>query len=422
MRSPLPTHLPILALTGALLFAAFPTLTPAGEMLLPSSPHPGLSSTTASSSTQKKNTPLGYFTFDSINTTITLGGRAQLNVIYDRGQIATPNDFVTAAIVTGNDPDSPIDDRRTSVLMNSTRLIGTSHTDFGNKNAFLTYASADFQGKSRSRSPNIRLRQLYGEFQSPFLGGSLRVGQAWTIFTDATTWPDTLDLEGPGSSLQLRRPLVCYYHDLADHLQLLFALEQRNNQDFDEAFSTSRWPDGVLATVYDDGTNRVKAAAILRDLRAENERRQSDRTLGWGLNATGRVTADFLPEGDLFTFGAAGGAGIGSIYDDSPPDGVFDTATGTLEALPVFGYYIGYQHFWTPKWSSTASYAALRIDNEPTQTVDALSRTKYFSANIIWTPWDRFLIGVEFLRGQREDKNRKNGTDSRIQFTTRYYF
>ncbi|MEM8953491.1 MAG: DcaP family trimeric outer membrane transporter [Verrucomicrobiota bacterium] len=360
---------------------------------------------------------------EPINTRLTLSGFFQADVIHDHGRIETPTDFVTAAIVTGNDEDSTVPDRETGVSINATKFIVEGETSLWGR-TIATHLSMDFFGDSLRRVPNVLWRQAYMELEGMVFGGDLLLGKAWTTFTDVDAWPATLDYEGPSSSLQTLHPIARWTRGLGGRFRTEWALEKPDNHDLEGAESLDRWPDLVVTVAKREGagTNHVKVAGVLRDLRGEGSRGRRSSSLGWGVASTGRLSPSFLPARDVVTYGAAAGAGIGAFFDDEPPDAVFNEDTGELETLRSFGYYLGYQHYWTDRWSSTLSYGEVRVDNREVEDDNAYRRGRYFSMNLVWQPTAWWMTGVEFLRGKREDKNGKDGTDSRVQFSVRYSF
>ena len=109
-------------------------------------------------------------------------------------------------------------------------------------------------------------------------------------------------------------------------------------------------------------------------------------------------------------------------FNDSPADAVFDSAKGSLEALDSFGWFASYQHRWDPRFNSTLVYGELRQNNRDVQAADAFRKTQYASANLVWTPFDQWLFGVELLYGTREDKNGADGSDLRTLFSAKFSF
>ena len=56
------------------------------------------------------------------------------------------------------------------------------------------------------------------------------------------------------------------------------------------------------------------------------------------------------------------------------------------------------------------------------QSPDSFKSSQYASGNFVWMPNTHWLLGIEGLWGEREDKDGADGTDFRTQFTTRFYF
>jgi hypothetical protein len=81
-----------------------------------------------------------------------------------------------------------------------------------------------------------------------------------------------------------------------------------------------------------------------------------------------------------------------------------------------------YQHWWSPKLYSVASYGEVDQSTLSFQAPDAFKKTRYASANLSWTPLPQWLLGVEILYGSRKDKDGADGSDVRTQFTSRFSF
>ena len=64
-----------------------------------------------------------------------------------------------------------------------------------------------------------------------------------------------------------------------------------------------------------------------------------------------------------------------------------------------------YDHYWNDKWSSSIGYSRTQVDNLSGQTDGSFKIGQYGSVNLLWYPWKSTMFGVEYLYGQREDKN-----------------
>jgi hypothetical protein len=78
-------------------------------------------------------------------------------------------------------------------------------------------------------------------------------------------------------------------------------------------------------------------------------------------------------------------------------------------ALRSTGWFACDEHFWTDKWISNICYGQAKTelpDGVPDNTYKSAS---YVAANIIWLPVERMGVGLEYLIGDREDRERRTG-------------
>lgn len=363
----------------------------------------------------------GSFGVEALDTRFKIGGFAELDVIHDSDAIGTPGEFVTAAIVTGDATKTEGADGQTSFSVNPTRLYVETRTPL-KQHRLTTFLSMDLFGDSTSTTPDLRLRQAYGEVTDILFGGDLLAGQAWSTFADLEASPNTLDFEGPNSTFGLRQPLVRWTRGIADGLKLMVGAETPDNHIIQGADSLTAWPDGVLSLVWDQAPVHLMGSFVARDLRASFDNGPTETAFGWGGSVSGKVGMPFIAEKDFMTFSVTYGEGIGSGFNDAPPDAAFDSTGTSLEAIPVFGWFASYEHWWSRQFYSVFVYGALKADNRSVQPPDSFKKTQYTSGNLVWVPTERWLLGIEGLWGKREDKDGADGTDFRTQFTTRFTF
>ena len=364
----------------------------------------------------------GSFGVDGLNTRFKIGGFAELDVIHDTDAIASKGQFVTSTIATGDDATKADgSDGQTSFSVSPTRLYLETRTPIDQRR-LTTFLAMDFYGDALGVQPDPRMRQAYGEFTDILFGGDLLAGQAWTTFADLEAFPNTLDFQGPNSFFGTRQPLVRWTKRISDGLKLMVAAETPDNHIIQGADSLTAWPDGVLSLVWDQAPVHLMGSFVARDLRASFNNGPTETAFGWGGSVSGKVGVPFIAEKDFMTFSVTYGEGIGSDFNDQPSDAAFDSAGTSLEAIPVFGWFASYEHWWSRQFNSTFVYGALEADNRSVQPSDSFQRSQYASGNFVWMPNEHWLFGVEGLWGKREDKDGADGTDFRTQFTTRYTF
>lgn len=363
----------------------------------------------------------GSFAVDGINTRVKIGGFAELDIIHDTDAIGSKGQFVTSTIITRNETKTDGSDGQTNFSVSPSRLHIETHTPIS-QHRLKTFLSIDFFGKSMDVQPDPRMRKAYGELSNILFGGDLLVGQAWSTFSDLEAYPNVLDFQGPNSFFGTRQPMIRWSKGLADGLKLMVAAETPNNHIIQGADSLTSWPDGVFSMDWANAPFHLMGSIVARDLRASYNNGPTETAFGWGGSFSGKVAMPFFAEKDILTFSATYGEGIGSNFNDQPPDIVFDSTGTNFEVIPVFGWFVSYEHWWNSQFSSTLVYGALDVDNQATQSMDSLDTTQYAAANAVWKPNEHWLLGVEALWGKREDLDGEDGTDFRTQFTSRFIF
>jgi hypothetical protein len=361
----------------------------------------------------------GSFSLFGSKTRFAIGGFARFDMIYDTDAIGSRCEFITSTIPTDSGTQAGGADGRTSFCMNATRLTFESRTPT-KLGRLKTFVSLDLFGDPNT--PSLRMRQAYGELSGVLWGGDLLMGQAWGTFVDLEAWPDILDFEGPNSAIAVRQPMIRWTKQVSTGIEAQLAAEAPGG-DIDGADPLTRWPDAVGTAKWTHSHGYLRGAGILRDLRVIGENNQAVSTLGWGLGASGSVVVPAVTgKKNSVVFEASYGEGTGGYYGDFPANAVYDPASESLEPLPVFAFYVGYNHSWSDSLSSGLLYARLEVDNLESQPSDAFRDSAYFSMNLIWRPDTPLLFGVEFLRGGRRDKDGAEGTNNRVQFTSQFSF
>jgi hypothetical protein len=297
----------------------------------------------------------------------------------------------------------------------------------------------------------LRLRYAYLDF------GPFRLGQAASNFMDYDVYPNVLDYQGPNGMVLMRQVIAQATIPLADRVKLSFSAEQpysdiqwfeggefvvnpgsgivttagapRNVQDV---------PDFTGAVRYDSDFGHVKAAGILRKLTFQPDVGKDDNRLGSGVNLTG----DFHPwawcmgsnlelkenptalERCRIMGQYAVGRGINRYLQDPNGlglDAVFSPIDG-FRTLYSVGWFIAYEHWWTEKLLSNICYSET-FSALPADLPDNTYRAgKYAAVNLIYLPFPRFGVGIEYLYGEREDKDGENGFAHRLQMAVQYSF
>lgn len=360
----------------------------------------------------------GSFSLFGSKTRLAVGGFVQLDVIHDSDAIGSPCQFITSTIPTDGGTMVQGADGQTSFCVNTSRLTFESRTPT-KLGQLKTFLSIDLFGNALSTTPSLRMRQAYGELEGVLWGGDLLFGQAWGTYVDLDAWPDILDFEGPGSAIAVRQPMVRWSKGVSDSVNVRVALEQPGSGSVYGADMLTGWPDLVGTVTWTHGAGHLRGAGIARQIRASANDGPAMSSLGWGLAGSGKL---MLPTKSDLVFEVSYGEGVSSYYNDSPLNGVYNPATSDIDLLPLFAYYVGFEHGWSKTLSTAILYSFITVDNLESQQDGAFDESGYFSLNLIWRPDTPLMFGVEFLSGGRRDKDGAEGTDNRIQLSSQFSF
>ncbi len=261
-----------------------------------------------------------------------------------------------------------------------------------------------------------RLKQLYGTIYN------FTAGFTFGIFEDPDIWPDTVDFEGPNSTIFSRQPVARYMMKLSDSWQMNIGIHQPSSEvdtTNTDASSINHLPDfGVNVRWEDAKRGHVQIAGILRAIGANSPTLGNQTVTGWGINASAGLN---VFDSDSVQLQVTYGPGIFHFANDNftyggfnGGDAAFDSH-GNLQALDYTAYLFGYTHKWSDDWRSTVSYGNVHLSNEFSQSGAAYHETNYFSGNIVWQIRKRWSLGFEALYGEKKDYNLAKGDVWRFQ-------
>lgn len=346
------------------------------------------------------------------------------------GPLGTEDRFVTSSIPVQGSPEAGKEPRFVLTAIPSRfNLDLRTPTGVGAMRAFI---EGDFAGDGRL----FRLRHAYGQWKD------LILGQTWSTFADPEAEPDGIDFEGLNAISLFRQPQVRYTRRFGERYSLAAALENPA-PDITNAKGVSQVPDLVirgqwrpaegfrgffgLSNVFQRDAH-VNVALLFRQIRGEplDEPNTTFATAGFGVGVSGRLVAPWDARQGQVLFSAYSGSGIGRYVTDlgtlGGQDAYYDPATRTIDALPVFAWYLGYERLWNLKWRSTFTYGTVLVNNVAAQPGDALHQTNRWSLNLTWSPIRRVDIVSEFLFGNRTNKDGASGFSSQLQFGTNFRF
>lgn len=340
----------------------------------------------------------------------------KMNGIWD--YMGIPN---TAAM---SPPDIPTDgrepDSQFTMDMYQTRLIFASAFQTKLFGEIFSYIETDFYGNNGGE---LRMRHAYIRFKN------FRFGQTWSCFTDEESWPNVTDFDGPATGSWVRQVQLGYFTRPSQDTDILVSIEspytdynrylqldttvQEASQTFPDLHShiERRWAGG-----------HAQIAGVFRFIEYANNQSNKNLIPGYGINLSStQVVFDrdkaiaqiVIGKGISRYLVALGGRGW-----DAAPD-----QEGNIVALPVWGGYLSYQHFWGQSdLSSTIVAGYSVVDNPWNSPSDHLFRGFSGSGNIYWQPVGPLNFALEGIYGWHEDEFDRTGDNLRLQFVFEYAF
>jgi len=283
----------------------------------------------------------------------------------------------------------------------------------------------------------MRLRHFYGEW------GSLLAGQTHSLFMDIDVFPNTIDYWGPSGMVFYRNVQLRWTPWRTDRSHFTVAIERPGN-DIDsgslrlidgledvQVQNDEELPDFTAQWRTQGDWGHVQVGGILRKVGYELRANPASRWVegsetGWGVN----VGAVFnVLDRDAVRLQVVYGEGIASYMNDGgmdlAPSASFDEQTLTgleSEAVPLTGVLAYYDHWWNERWSSSIGYSYTEVDNTNFQDPGSFNKADYASANLLYYPAERLMIGGELLWGQRTNNDGESDDALRFQFTAKYSF
>ena len=314
-------------------------------------------------------------------TTLTFGGYAKLDMIYDfdQGQGDT-------ALVSGLVPGAPSDGGfRAHVRQSRLNFRTDTQTE---KGPLTTFVEIDFFGtrgnEVLSNSHQPRLRHAYGQWNG------WTAGQTWSTFMPIELHPNTVDFQGPTGATFIRQALLRYTFPAGENFKIALALE---NSEF-----SGRGVNSMGAIV---GVGQSTGSAFA------------------GVNAGFDTLPDFVASG-TWSHNGSTVKGIGRYIIDGVGQDAFIDATGRLNTIEAYGGNAQITHKFSDKVSIGLTYGYYEV--EDTFTLTDTKQLQTVHASLFWSPVKRMTVGAEINWGERELANGATADATRLQTSVQFNF
>jgi len=372
----------------------------------------------------------GSWPIPGTNMSAKIGGNVRLGLVANLDPLGSDDRFIAGSIPVGEpEPGTTTEGFTISAKRSRMNLDMRMDSSVGQFRAFI---EGDFAAEAENQD-TYRLRHAFGQYKSWIMG------QTWTTFMDTRALPEELDFEGLNAQLIDRQPVLRWANEFDDGRVLAVSLEDPAAE-ITGGRGKGKFADLAARISKQREWGHTQAAVLLRNISGspDDDPDSTSSTFGWGLSLSGGSRFKRWSQLDNFKYQISLGRGIGRYINDldsvGGQDAVFDPE-GKLKALPALGAFIAYQHFWKrdpTSWlttkgllkdlRSTLVFGFTQVDNFDFQADDAYRRTKRISLNLIWSPINSIDIGVEYLFGERMNKNGDRGNANQFQLVGTFYF
>jgi hypothetical protein len=335
-------------------------------------------------------------------------GSLRINGAYDLNGLTNTNSFSTYDIPVGDDA---IDQKRFFMAPYQSRL-GIEVTRSGLISNFKIKIETDFLGANNG----LRIRHAFVET------GNFLIGQSWSTFTDVNSVPQTVDIDGPNSSVQLRTVRIRYADRLLQSkLKYIVSLEAPSPDivlpdSLSDKVPAQYFPDiaGQLVRNFENGY--LSFSTIIRGITVIDSSGSMEQLVGYGFLLAGVYELD---SDNKFLFQGVYGAAISrfiTALNGKGVDLVYNPGSETFETTRAFGLLGSYLHNWRADISSAFSIGMVGIINKDYEPADAFSQSWYYSANVFWNALLGVRFGLEIAQGRRINNDGNYGRATRIGF------
>ncbi|WP_222536076.1 DcaP family trimeric outer membrane transporter [Pedobacter polysacchareus] len=353
----------------------------------------------------------GVVMADDESIALQIGGFIQTDAIHDFHNNNSPLGFLSSGI---DIPNAKKSNTTYSVAASRFNLSGQIPIEGKGLKTVL-----EFDLFNSSFSPNLRM--AYAEY------GKVLVGMYWSNFMDVDAYPNTLDYNGPNSMTYGRQVQFRVTLPVSKTTDVVLALEDPESfltlPDESGFKALKQVPDLTASIQYSKNGSHLRFASVLHPIVYQNTLQERESKVGYGLTASGVLQQP--GNKDNFVFQASYGQGISKYINDIGPDnydGVYNPATSSLEILGVWGLSASYDHWWSDKFSSTAGWGYLNLNNKGVVANQSFKSSNYGILNLIYYPNSFIKGGMEYLYGTRKNVNGDSANNSRIQLTLQFRF
>lgn len=341
-------------------------------------------------------------------------GSIRFSSLYDMVEVPVKNSFNTYYLPTG---ENNIKLPNYYNSLNESRL-GFEVKRLAGQRVIFGRIEMDFNGQNGQ----FRIRHAYGQV------GRLLFGQTWSLFSNVSSMPATVDGNGPTGSVILRNPQVRYSISINEQLAAAIALEYSlpdlSASDFDtlDMETIQMFPDLTARIRHTGDYGDIQLSAVFNVISLKNKLNEISNLQGFG----GALSGVFkLTKGQKIKYQLNGGKSIShyiTTFSGTGMDAAYHSATNEFEGLWALGGFVSYGWDLTKKITSSVSCGSASIFNKPYQDDAAYRNSLSLSFDAFFNIISGSRIGFEYAYGKRWNKDKTDGYASRFWVLFYYDF
>jgi hypothetical protein len=342
-------------------------------------------------------------------------GSARINGFYDFSGMQSTEGFMPYDIPVGAEDIPGLSGIYIGARQSRIGVEGNANTKVGK---IKTYVEVDFASASQSY---LRLRHAYAEWNF------WKLGYTWSTFMDNATLPQTVEFEGPNSSLSKRHGLVRYESKLKNGNVFGISLESPKADYFNPADSlikdaaTQRNLDLAGRFKYFNKWGHVQVAGIFRKIDFLHQGKMEVK-YGMGILLSSMVN---INEKNQIKAQFSTGNGIAYYYvgfTGRQLDAIYDPNKDSMILKTISGGFINYSYQYNPYWIFSVIVGTSNIRNEEFEPGDTFKSSQYLGTNLFYNPIETISLGIEASTGSRKNHDNQTGNATRISMLAKFDF
>lgn len=297
------------------------------------------------------------------------------------------------------------------------QLVGKS-SRFG---YYQMYIQTNFSGNG-NKGYGMKLKQAY------FKIGYVTAGLANSTFVDGAVGTPVIDDQGPSGEMSRKNILMRYAPRFNNHFSAAISAEVPDvSYTTDDAVKkiNPRVPDIPLYVQYEwgGGKSHVRLSALLRDLYYRNTNTGKNASkFGWAAQLSGIIA---ITPSLTFLYQGAYGRGYGAYINDLSGFGmdlVYSETTGEMSAPRLANFELGARYNVNPNLFFSAAYSQARTFGLSHLGGDTYRYSQYITVSGFYNIFSDLRVGLEYIRGERNNYDRQSGHANSIMGMLQYSF